>query len=111
MQIERRKHVLRRAVSESRVLSGVVAIALLLLGTASTAQNSEDSRFIALSALAESKMREYGVPGLALGIYLERGAYDWVYDREPIVWPLPASTVDGVRPDFSNRSLSANVGA
>jgi CubicO group peptidase (beta-lactamase class C family) len=47
----------------------LVAIAAVWLSNASPrAQAPADARFDALAALAESRMREHGVPGLALGI-------------------------------------------
>ena len=51
-------------VSSCRAL----AATLLVAGTALPAQSPADPRFDALATLAEAKMKEYGVPGLALGI-------------------------------------------
>jgi CubicO group peptidase (beta-lactamase class C family) len=46
------------------------AVALLLAATAPTlrAQSQSDPRFEAIASLAESKMKEFGVPGVAVGI-------------------------------------------
>jgi len=49
----------------------VAAALIIILGAANTelyAQSANDPRFEAIAALAESKMTEFGVPGLALGI-------------------------------------------
>jgi CubicO group peptidase (beta-lactamase class C family) len=46
----------------------LVALLLQVLGSTSAAQSSEDEKFSALVTLAEAKMREHGVPGLALGV-------------------------------------------
>jgi CubicO group peptidase (beta-lactamase class C family) len=55
-------------------VSVVVVLIALMVATATTgadrrqAQAREDPRFTALAALADARMREHGVPGLALGI-------------------------------------------
>jgi CubicO group peptidase (beta-lactamase class C family) len=47
---------------------GLLVAALLLAPLGTAAQSKDDARFTALVALAEAKMREHGVPGMALGI-------------------------------------------
>ena len=52
--------------------TGLLCLALAAVPCASSAQlvaqTATDARFDAIAALAEAKMKEYGVPGLALGI-------------------------------------------
>jgi CubicO group peptidase (beta-lactamase class C family) len=48
------------------------AIVLLGLSTVPMAQATDEARLHALSSLADAKMREYGVPGVAIGI-IEQG--------------------------------------
>ncbi|HVT39433.1 MAG TPA: serine hydrolase domain-containing protein [Gemmatimonadaceae bacterium] len=59
-----------RMGAQAGLKSGVVAlIAALSAGRAPLyAQPAGDTRFEALASLAETRMKEYGVPGLALGI-------------------------------------------
>jgi CubicO group peptidase (beta-lactamase class C family) len=54
-------------------IASAVMLAATLAGPSLRAQTSQDPRFDALAKLAESKMKEYGVPGVALGI-LQNGA-------------------------------------
>ena len=55
-----------------RLLAPLLVATLLLIPRGTRlelhAQNTADQRFDALAALAEAKMREHGVPGVALGI-------------------------------------------
>ena len=46
----------------------MVALAVLCASDTLRAQPQSDARFEALAALAQSKMKEFGVPGIALGI-------------------------------------------
>jgi CubicO group peptidase (beta-lactamase class C family) len=46
----------------------VAAFVIALAGPSGRAQSAADARFDALVALTEAKMREYGVPGVALGV-------------------------------------------
>jgi CubicO group peptidase (beta-lactamase class C family) len=48
--------------------SVVVALCLWSWSSVGAAQSLSDARFDAIAALAESKMKEYGVPGVALGV-------------------------------------------
>src|SRR5688500_12130435 len=54
----------------SRQLGAIVLhiIAITLVSRHATAQSPNDRRFEALATLAQSKMKEFGVPGIALGI-------------------------------------------
>jgi CubicO group peptidase (beta-lactamase class C family) len=46
----------------------IALVAIVLLSPASARAQTPDARFEALASLAEAKMKEYGVPGIALGI-------------------------------------------
>jgi CubicO group peptidase (beta-lactamase class C family) len=50
-----------------RILAALIGI-LAVAGRDVRAQSASDPRFDALASLAEAKMKEYGVPGVALGI-------------------------------------------
>lgn len=63
---------MRRRVTLRPTLSAVLVTAASLYGRDLRAQ-AQDARFDALATLAEAKMKEFGVPGVALGI-LQNGA-------------------------------------
>ena len=48
--------------------ANVVIIGLIVCAGAATAQAPRDARFEAIASLAQAKMKEFGVPGVALGI-------------------------------------------
>ena len=54
-------------LSSLRVQTAIVCV-LSVRGPALQAQATADSRFDAIASLAEAKMKEFGVPGVALGI-------------------------------------------
>jgi CubicO group peptidase (beta-lactamase class C family) len=61
--------ILHRSVRSRRRLTAATAmIAIFCVHAALHAQSSNNPRFDALASLAEAKMKEYGVPGVALGI-------------------------------------------
>lgn len=53
-----------------RTTQTAVLVAALSLGSPTLRAQSGDARFDALATLAEAKMKEYGVPGVAMGILL-----------------------------------------
>src|SRR5262245_27673923 len=57
-----------------RVVLATLATALVLRLVPVAAQPSGDARFEALAALVQAKMREYRVPGVALGVLDPSGA-------------------------------------
>ena len=63
---------------ECRPLAALLTVALLLIPREVRndlhAQDTADQRFDALASLAEAKMREHGVPGVALGIVADGAA-------------------------------------
>ena len=52
----------------ARLLGVILVIGATCAVAPTGAQAPADARFDALAALAEAKMKEYGVPGVALGI-------------------------------------------
>src|SRR5688572_26913717 len=60
---------MRSHMNTNRVLAVAVVAACCLLGAAQTRGQRPDSRFAALVALAEARMAEYRVPGVALGVF------------------------------------------
>jgi CubicO group peptidase (beta-lactamase class C family) len=54
----------------------VIALSAPWIGTRAEQAPAANPRFDALASLAEAKMKEYGVPGVALGIVADGGTSD-----------------------------------
>src|SRR5262245_28164886 len=59
---------MRSLIEPLRPLFVTATLVALLPGSATRAQTGQDARFEALVSLTEAKMKEYGIPGVALGV-------------------------------------------
>jgi CubicO group peptidase (beta-lactamase class C family) len=77
-------------VSGLAIAVGVVLAAVaFVIGSDARAQTTDNPRFDTLAALAEAKMREYGVPGVALGV---------IADGQPVIRGLGVTNVEDPLP-------------
>ena len=93
-----RSHVIPRGT----VRAAAALIAVLCAATpALRAQSGTDARFESLVALAEAKMKEFGVPGVALGIVQDGAVSTRGIGITNVEDPLPVDRVMRLAPDAS----------